>query len=261
VPSDLRESWRAGRATFGAWSTTGSPLPAELLGLCGFDWVCVDLQHGLGGLENLAPSLQAISVTGAVPLVRVPANEPWIVMRALDLGAAGVVVPLVSSPDEAERAAAACRYPPEGTRSWGPVRRSADRPGVPLCLPMIETRDGVESLHLICAVPGVDGVYVGPRDLALSHGLEPGQALDALIERIVATCREHGVPAGIHTRSGESARAYAEAGFLFAAVASDRDLLARAATAELTAARGGEPPQARRPEDGLLRANVSYAST
>ena len=261
MPSDLRESWRAGRATFGAWSTTGSPLPAEILGLCGFDWVCVDLQHGLGGLESLAPNLQAISVTGAVPLVRVPANEPWVIMRALDLGAAGVVVPLVSSPEEAARAVAACRYPPEGLRSMGPVRLSAPRPPAPLCLPMIETREGVESLEAICSTRGVDGLYVGPRDLALSHGLEAGDELDALIARVVETCLRHGVPAGIHARSGESARAYAEAGFLFAAVASDRDLLARAATAELTAARGGEPPPARVPEDGLLRASVSYIST
>jgi 4-hydroxy-2-oxoheptanedioate aldolase len=261
----LRRRWQAGQPAFGGWCTIPSALSAEIVGQLGFDWVCVDLQHGLAGLESAAPMLQAISVTGAVPLARVPANEPWLVMRVLDLGASGVVVPLVSSPAEAERAAAACRYPPEGVRSWGPVRTApalgadaAERNRRVLCLVMVETREGVESLDAICAVPGVDGVYIGPRDLGLSYGLEPGEELDAVVERILTTCRAHGVPAGIHTRSGEAARRYAEAGFLFASVATDRELLAGAARRELAAALGAEPRPAQAAADGLLRAAVSY---
>jgi 4-hydroxy-2-oxoheptanedioate aldolase len=235
------------------------------MGQLGFDWVCVDLQHGLAGLESAAPMLQAITVTGAVPLVRVPANEPWLIMRVLDLGASGVVVPLVGTPEEAARAAAACRYPPDGVRSWGPVRTSAalgasaaERNERVLCIVMVETRDGVENLDAICAVAGVDGVYVGPRDLGLSYGLAPSPELEALIEGIVATCRQHGVPAGIHARSGQSARAYAAAGCLFASVATDRELLARVSGAELAAALGRDPAPGPAPSDGLLRAAVSY---
>jgi 4-hydroxy-2-oxoheptanedioate aldolase len=262
----IRAKWSAGEPTFGGWCAVPSPLSAEILAQCGFDWVCVDLQHGLAGLESVAPMLQAISISGAAPLVRVPANEPWLIMRALDLGAAGVVVPLVSSPDEAAKAAAACRYPPDGMRSYGPVRTSSPRRidaahanTQVLCLVMIETAGGVELLPEICQVPGVDGVYVGPRDLALTHGLSPGEDLDALIARILDTCRRLEIPAGIHTRSGADARAYAEAGFLWAAVASDRELLARIGSAELAAALG-RAVSARVPDEPLLRASVSYVA-
>jgi 4-hydroxy-2-oxoheptanedioate aldolase len=236
------------------------------MGQLGFDWACVDLQHGLAGLETAAPMLQAISATGPVPLLRVPANEPWLIMRALDLGARGVFVPLVSSPDEAARAAAACRYPPEGNRSWGPVRgapalgtAAPERNERVLCIVMIETREGVESLDEICAVPGVDGIYIGPADLGLAHGLAPGPELETVIAGILATCRRHGLPAGIHTRSGEQAKGYAEAGFSFASLASDRELLARGAAEALATALGRKPspPPA---ADGVLRAAISYTA-
>ena len=263
----LRDAWAAGRPTFGGWCSIPDPFAAEVLAQCGFDWCCVDLQHGLAGLETAGPMLQAISLSGIPPLVRVPANEPWLVMRALDLGAAGVIVPLVSSPEEAERAARACRYPPDGERSYGPARvssrqrtnaRYADSQVV--CLPMIETAGGVERLDEILAAPGVDGIYVGPRDLALSHGLAPGEALDELIARILARCRERGVPAGIHTRSGAEARARADAGFAFCTIATDRELLARGASTELAAALG-RPPEPRSPADPTLRATVGYLSS
>jgi 4-hydroxy-2-oxoheptanedioate aldolase len=211
--------------------------------------------------------LQAISTTGAVPLVRVPANEPWLIMRALDLGARGVFVPLVSSPEEAARAAAACRYPPDGSRSWGPVRgapalgaSARERNERVLCLVMIETREGVARLDEVCAVPGIDGIYIGPTDLALSHDLEPGPQAEPLVESILAVCRRLGMPVGIHTRSGERARAYAEAGFSFASLASDRELLAGGARAALAAALGREPSPAP-PGEAVLRAAVSYTAS
>ena len=263
----LRQAWAAGRPTFGGWCSIPDPFAAEVLAQCGFDWACVDLQHGLAGLETAGSMLQAISLSGIPPLVRIPANEPWIVMRALDLGAAGVIVPLVSSPDEAEQAARACRYPPEGGRSYGAVRVSSRRRADArhanqqvVCIPMIETLGGVEQLDEILAVPGVDGIYVGPRDLALSHGLAPGADLDDLIGRILAACRRLGVPAGIHTGSGADARRYADAGFAFCTIATDRELLARGASSELAAALG-RAPEARPPADPTLRANVGYLSS
>lgn len=250
-----------GAPVFGSWCLLGSPLSAEILGGAGFDYVCIDLQHGLAPPDGVAAALQSVSATGALPLVRVPANEAWLIGRALDLGARGVVVPLVSSAAEAGEAARACRYPPEGVRSWGALR-TPERAGATadsrnrdvLCIVMIETARGIESLEAICATPGVDAVYVGPRDLGIDHGLEPGEELDALIARIVQVARGAGVPAGIHARSGEEARRHADAGFSFATVASDRDLLGRVAVAELAAARGGEPATGRSVEQGLLRA-------
>lgn len=263
----LRETWRAGGTTFGGWCSIASPFSAEVVAQCGFDWACIDLQHGLAGLETAAPMLQAISLSGIPPLVRVPANEPWLVMRALDLGAAGVIVPLVSSVEEADRAARACRYPPDGIRSYGPVRVSsrlrtdADYAnGQVACIVMIETRGGVEQLDEILAVPGVDGIYIGPRDLALTHGLAAGPEVEALISRILEASLEAGVPAGIHTRSGEEARDYADAGFAFCTIATDRELLARGASAELETALG-RAPEPRPPAEPALRAMVSYLST
>ena len=255
-PDALRARWRAGEPAFGVWCGIPSPYAAELVAIAGYDWVCVDLQHGMTGLGGLAPVLQSISVTGAAPLVRVAANEAWLIGRALDLGAAGVIVPLVDTAQEAAEAVAACRYPPLGRRSYGQVR-TAGVSDEALCVVMCETRAGVEHLDEICSVDGLDGVYVGPRDLALSHGLEP-DALEPVITRILETCRRHGVPAGIQAGTGAAARGYVQAGFCFAATASDRDLLARAAAAELAAALGaGEAPLAR-PPDEVLRASARY---
>jgi 4-hydroxy-2-oxoheptanedioate aldolase len=265
--SAVRRRWQAGEPAIGAWCSIPSALSAEVVAQAGFDFVCVDLQHGLADLGSAAAMLQAISLTGADPLVRVPANEPWLIMRALDLGAAGVIVPLVGSADEAARAAGACRYPPAGIRSWGPVRVASTRAtdaaacnARVLCLPMIETQEGVANLEAICAVPGVDGIYIGPSDLALSHGLAPGPELEALLARIVATARQCGLPAGIHVRTGAAARERAEAGFLLAGIATDRELLWRASLGELAAARGTERETGRPPAEGLLRASVTYVT-
>lgn len=250
---------------FGSWCTLGSPLCAELLGRLEVAYVCLDLQHGLVGLEAGAAILQAISTTGAMPLVRVPGNEPWLIGRALDLGARGVVVPMVSTPEEAARAAQACRYPPDGSRSWGAVRTSAslgatakERNAVVLCIAMVETVEGVVHLEEICRTPGIDAIYVGPRDLALAHGLEPGPELDTMIATIASRCRQVGIPAGIHAASGEAARQAIASGFSFATIASDRDLLARAARAELAAALGRDPGLGTAADADLLRAAASY---
>jgi 4-hydroxy-2-oxoheptanedioate aldolase len=246
----------------GGWCALGSPLAAELLAQLPLDYVCVDLQHGLAGLDGLPALLQSISAGGAAPLVRVPGNEPWLIGRVLDLGARGVIVPLVSSALEAERAARACRYPPAGGRSWGAVRTYAatgttteQRNAAVLCIPMIETVEGVAELEMICRTPGVDAVYVGPTDLRLGHGLEPGADLDAIIDAIAARARACSVPAGLHTRSGEAARRALERGFQFATIASDRELLAGAAARELAAA--GRPAEPR-PPGGTLRAAATY---
>jgi 4-hydroxy-2-oxoheptanedioate aldolase len=265
--ASLRERLAQFGPAFGGWTGLGGPLAGEILAGTGFDYVCVDLQHGTGSLESAPAVLQGIAAAGSVPLLRVPGNEPWVIMRALDLGAFGVFVPMVSTVEEAARAAGACRYPPDGSRSWGPVRSAGvlgasagERNASVLCFVMIETRAGVANLEAICATPGVDGIYVGPRDLGLAYGLEMGDPeLTELTREIAARCRECGVPAGIHVRSGETARAAVELGFAFASLASDRDLLARVARRELADALGHGPERRPASDADLLRAAASYS--
>ena len=261
----LRRRLAAREPAYGSWAALGTPLSGEILARLGFAYVCVDLQHGLDGLDTLASAVQGIAACGSLPIARVPGNEPWVIGRALDLGAGGVVVPLVSSAEEAERAARACRYPPDGTRSYGRVRVAApelteqERNERVFCFPMVETQAAVVNLEAIASTPGVDGVYVGPRDLALDHGLEAASPeLRELLASIARRAREVGVPAGIHTPSGEAARAAIETGYTFATIASDRELLAVAARRELAAALGDEPARRTPADDDLLRAATGY---
>ena len=230
----------------GAWCSIASSYVVEVLGSCGFDWICIDLQHGFAGLENLLPMVQAAAITQTPALVRVPRLDAGMIGRALDAGAAGVVVPMVNSAAQAQAAVAACRYPPDGIRSWGPARLmladpeySARRANAQVhCLVMVETLEAVRNLHEIAAVAGVTAVFVGPSDLAVDMGLTPrrgaiaGQHAEALAE-IARTCREHGVPAGIFGGTSPAVTQYAELGYSIIAVATDAALIRGGATAML----------------------------
>ncbi len=242
--------WRSGEATVGGWLAIGHPYTAELMGALGFDWLCVDLQHGQIGFDDLHSMLPAISATSAVPLVRVPWNTPDAIMKALDAGAYGVIVPMVNSAEEARAAVAAVRYPPDGIRSFGPIRaalyggsgyaREANREMA--CIVMIETAEALAAIEDILAVPGIDAVYVGPSDLGLSRGRSPKGDDDdpahlADVERILAACKRHGVAAGIHCGSLAFARRWLDAGFVMVTLGADSGFLARAATADLSALR------------------------
>ncbi|MGB3683477.1 MAG: aldolase/citrate lyase family protein, partial [Rubrobacteraceae bacterium] len=216
------------------------------------DYVCVDGQHGLADLASMVSIFQATDAAGATPLARVLANDAGLIGRTLDAGAMGVIVPLVNNAEEAARAVAACRYPPDGSRSYGPVRASevigSKDPGAlageVLCFVMVETREGLERVEEIAATPGLDGIYVGPADLALSLGLAPTleiteKAHVEAVDRIKEACRENGIAAGIHCGSGGWARKHAEAGFEVVTVTMDAKLLTEAARHELEVARGG----------------------
>jgi 4-hydroxy-2-oxoheptanedioate aldolase len=246
----LRARWAADEAAFGLWSSIPSAFVAELVARAGADYVCVDLQHGLASFEGLTPQLLAIQLGGAVPLVRVAANEPWQIGKALDQGALGVIVPLVETAEEAARAVAACRYPPDGTRSFGPARAAtvigsldpAELGREVVCFVMVETRRGVENLEAIVATPGLDGIYVGPSDLAVSLGVSPrsrdlGDEHAAAVEAIRAACAAHGVVAGMHCATGDVARDFAAAGFRLVTAAMDFTVLGAGAARELRAAR------------------------
>jgi 4-hydroxy-2-oxoheptanedioate aldolase len=246
----LGERWQAGEAAVGAWCMMPNGFGAEVLAAAGFDYVCIDWQHGILGYDALPPMLTAMMRFPVTRVVRVPENNATVIAKALDAGAQAIIVPLVSSPEEAERAAAACHYPPGGIRSYGPIRPAVlgEDPtatdAATLCLPMIETREGLDAAEEICAVNGVDGIYIGPSDLALSLGLQPFAAFgerehaDA-IERVRKACAAKGIAAGIHLYSGAQAVPYITAGFRMVTVAVDAALVALAARNELAAARGG----------------------
>jgi 4-hydroxy-2-oxoheptanedioate aldolase len=252
--TSLRERWKRGEATFGAWCTIPSSWTAEVASRLGHDWVCIDTQHGLIGYDTMLPMLQAISAGGATPLVRVPWNEPGAIMKALDAGAGGVIVPMVNSAEQAKAAVDVMRYPPDGSRSMGPIR-ARDLGGDwkrPLSIVMIETVQAVESADEILAVPGVDAVFVGPNDLAVSAGLESSYEgrhpqHRRLIERIAEAARANGVAAGIMCGTAEVALQWHEIGFVMLGLQSDTRLLADA-TAELLSSARSLASRPRAPE-------------
>jgi 4-hydroxy-2-oxoheptanedioate aldolase len=245
----LDQCWKEGRPAFGLWGSIPSPLTAELAAASGFDYVCVDLQHGGADEERMVAMFTAIEARGAVPLARVLYNEPWQINRVLDLGAAGVIVPLVGSAADAKRAVSGCRYPPHGVRSYGPLRAaltvgSADPERLAagaLCFVMVETRQGLENVEEIAATRGLDGIYIGPSDLSLGLGREPGhggEVLEQAITRVREACAGAGIVAGMHCSGGEEARSRAAAGFRLVTVGVDASLFRARVGEELEAARG-----------------------
>jgi 4-hydroxy-2-oxoheptanedioate aldolase len=243
--------WRAGQQTIGGWLSLANTHTAELMASAGFDWLCVDLQHGLLDYADLRHMLPAISTTETTPIVRMAGNDPAAIMKVLDAGAMGVIVPLVNNRAEAAAAVAACRYPPEGGRSFGPIRAAlyggrgyaAEANAEIACIAMIETREGLDNLEAIVTTPGLGGVYIGPADLAYAIGSAPPGDTDdprhlEAVQRILDCCKQHGVPAGIHTSSLEYTRRRLDAGFDFVTLGSDAGFMMQAVTAELAAARG-----------------------
>ncbi|GAA0898071.1 HpcH/HpaI aldolase family protein [Pseudonocardia zijingensis] len=258
----LRELWDGTEATIGGWCSIPSSFSAELMGRCGFDWVCIDTQHGVIGYDEMMPMLQALSITQTPAFVRVPWNQPDHIMKALDAGAQGVIVPMVDNEEDARAAVRAAKYPPVGSRSWGPIRAALDVPDYSpesanrrtIVAVMIETPGGVRNLDAILQVPGVDAVYVGPSDLALGHGMTPTlNATDPehekLIETIIEACRRHGKVAGIHCDSAATVRRWHARGYGMFTVGSDAALMRSAATKAIADAfEGGR--EVRVPEAG-----------
>lgn len=239
MPDRIRERWANGEVALNAWLTLEGPSSAALAASGGFDAVTVDLQHGSAGLDALGSIVAAIEPTGVVPFVRLGWNDPGLAMRALDLGARGLIAPMVNSADEARAFARACRYPPEGFRSYGAVRsvfgtgreqtERANRSV--LTFAQIETAEGLAAVDEICSVDGLDGVYVGPADLSLSLGLPTFGDVDdrgmrAALDETLEAARGHGIVPGIHAPSAGQAVAMARRGFTFVGAAGDAETLA-----------------------------------
>ncbi len=249
---DFARRLRAREQVLGYWSVIDSPVSTEWLAHVGWDYLCLDLQHGLIGYDGLLRGLTAVDTAhGPAGLVRVEANDRTYIGKALDAGARGVIVPLIDTAEDAALAVSYSRYPPVGVRSYGPMRSQlrvgplpAEANDAVVVLAMIETPEGLENVESICAVPGLDGIYVGPSDLRIAvGGSSPAdssvdEVFDAALVRIADAAAAAGIACGIHTPSGEVAARRLTQGFTFATVASDLTHLKAASEAHLVAARG-----------------------
>jgi 4-hydroxy-2-oxoheptanedioate aldolase len=252
IPS-LRTLWAGGSAALGAWIGLRDLTIVEIAATAGFDYVSIDMQHGLADFDRTVDMLHAIARTPAVPVVRVPGNDANIIGRVLDAGAMAVIIPMVNSADEARRAVEACRYAPSGKRSFGPMAVAARhgagyvaRAGeLVACIPMIETREAIDNVEEILAVPGVDAVYVGPADLSITLGLSPGlDQTDSIftnaLDKVLDACRRHDVVPGIHANAQLAPKRHA-AGFRMITCAADMQCVSQALRADLQSARHAIP--------------------
>lgn len=239
------------RVAYGGWCAVPSAVSAEVVSASGCDWLCIDQQHGLIGDEAMWAMVQAAAIRRTPVVVRVPWNEPAPIMRALDAGADGVIVPMVDTADQAQAAVSAAKYPPAGDRSWGPLRPRMAQPGFSpsvgndqtVVLVMVETVQAFENLDAILQVTGVDGVQVGPFDLTISHTGDTGGAASSprdveMIERIAQACVERGLVAGIAAITDFNR--WHDAGYTLFGLPSDAVLLGDAIRSTLATARGIE---------------------
>jgi 4-hydroxy-2-oxoheptanedioate aldolase len=248
----VKEAWKAGKAVVNGWLAIPNAFSAEMYAKCGWDSVTVDMQHGVQDYLSCVACFQGIQPSGAVPMVRVPWNEPGIVGKVLDAGAYGVICPMVNTPDEARALVQYCKYPPAGTRSNGPIRAGAygSSGGYQktandeiLVIPMIETKTAIENIEKILDIPGIDGIYVGPSDLSFSYGLEPKLDVEdpfilSIYDKLLAETSRRGIAAGLHNGSPAYANKMIRKGFKLVTIANEVGLMVQAATAAVKAARG-----------------------
>jgi 4-hydroxy-2-oxoheptanedioate aldolase len=230
---------RDGQPAIGAGASLGSPLAAEMLAVAGFDFVMVDTQHGAWDDPSIMAAFRGIRLGGSVPMIRVATNDYMLIGRALDQGALGIVVPMVNSRTEAQSAARAVRYPPQGGRSRGPF--GAAIYGEDYCswiddqvflAVQIETARAVAHAESILSVDGVDGCWIGPADLAASLGVDPDtesgrEARDRAIAQVLRACQRTGKIPGI--ACGNDASERLEQGFLYVRAGRDDTYMAESA--------------------------------
>lgn len=246
----LNALWGEGRAALNGWLAVPDGFSAEVMARQGWDTLTIDMQHGVVDYQALVRMLAAIDGRGPVPMTRLAWLDPGMVMKVLDAGALGVICPMVNSAEEAEAFASCLRYPPRGRRSFGPIRAAlaygagyAGRAHEMVTgFAMIETREALAAIDEILAVPGLDAVYIGPNDLALSLGhaarFDPvdSPVADA-VDHVLARAKHHGKRAGIHTGSVAYARAAVAKGFDLVTVGSDARFIAEGAAATVAAFR------------------------
>ena len=247
----IRSIWQEGGAALNGWLHIPSSWSAEAMAHQGWDSLVVDLQHGMMGYQTALTMLQAISTTDTVPLARVTWNDPALIMRMLDMGAYGIICPMVNTRAEAEAFVGACRYHPLGYRSLGPTRASVyagegyaqQANETILAIAMIETEEALNNIEEIASVPSLDAIYIGPGDLSLTLTGKGGVDLTyplfmEALDTILAACQKHGVVAGIHTNSPAYALQMIEKGFQFVTVMTDTRLLSNAAREMVVGVKG-----------------------
>ena len=233
-----------GRSQIGLWCTLSHHYALELVAGAGFDWLLIDTEHSPNDLESLVPQLQAVAPYASTPIVRVPWNDMVTMKRVLDIGAQSLLVPYVSTAEEAGKAVSYTRYPPGGVRGvagttratrFGRVKDYAKRAHEEICvLVQVETEAALDNIEAICEIDGVDGVFIGPADLHASMG-HTGEIANPkvkpLIDQAIRRIRKCGSAPGILTPNEADARHWLECGALFVAVGADVGILARGAEA------------------------------
>jgi 4-hydroxy-2-oxoheptanedioate aldolase len=247
----IRDIWRRGGCVLNGWLHLPDGFAAELMAHQGWDSLTIDLQHGVVDYAAALGMLQAIATTATIPLARVPWNEPGIIMKMLDAGCFGIICPMINTRADCEAFVGACRYPPRGYRSFGPLRAAlyagadyaARADEIVITMAMIETRQAVENIEQIVQTTGLDALYIGPSDLGQSLGLgatmDPTEpAVLAAIDHVLDTARRHGIIVGMHTGSVEYAKRMADKGMQFLTIGSDARLMAAAAQRTVAAFKG-----------------------
>ena len=249
----LRRRILAGETLFGAWASLDSPVAGELMGRAGLDWVVIDLEHGYATESELLAHLTAIEASGSVALVRPPSGERLRVGRALDFGAAGIVIPRLDTIEQVREAMTFLRYPAGGQRGVALLTRGArlgtvNHAGVAALnedivgIVQIESPSAVEAADEIAATDGVDVLFVGPADLSHSLGI-PGQfgetRYQEALRRVVDACRAHGKAPGILLYDHATFQPHLELGFTFVGIGADISFVNDGVKAALGAARGG----------------------
>jgi 4-hydroxy-2-oxoheptanedioate aldolase len=251
-PNTVKQLWREGKPAIGAFLAIPSSFSAEIMAHAGFDWLCIDTQHGAIDFNAALPMLQAISTTETAPFVRVGWNEPSVIMKYLDAGAIGIIVPMIETRADAEAAVKACRFPPVGQRSAGPYRAALwagsdyvqqSNEEVALVV-MIETPQALKNLDEIAAVPGVDALYIGPSDLSQALGLGLPYNIDnaphvEAVKNIREAAVRHGKVPGVHTAGAAPTNRYIGEGFKFIHVLSDTQGLGEGIRAQVSAVNRG----------------------
>ncbi|MDR2589027.1 MAG: hypothetical protein LBC67_06330 [Spirochaetales bacterium] len=239
-----------GKPSFGSWIQVPHPAVAEMLSSCGFDWLAVDMEHSDASVSEYSAVIRGMYARGPVPMARVQENDTLSIRRLLDAGAWGVIVPMVNTPEEAEKAVAAARFPPKGIRGTGFAR--ANDYGVHfnqyleasqdiLVMAMCETRESVDNIEKILAVDGIDGIFMGPYDLSMSYGI-PGKTSEPIMaqarRKVLDACKKAGKAPGLHhfTLTRESITNIVNEGFLFIALGVDASFIQSGAKAALLAA-------------------------
>ncbi len=245
----VRRRVRSGKPVIGCFLGLGSPSVAEMMARAGMDWLVIETEHNALDSAEIQHTLMAMNGSDAVPIVRVPNRDQVFIQRALDMGAMGVLVPGVRTADEAHAVVSYTRFPPDGIRSWGPLRatdytldnddylaRANDN--ILVCL-ILETRDAVENLEEICDVPGIDVLTIGPWDLSLELGLDPRKLplpeIEEITRNALEIARPRGVEIGVSASSPDGIRERQSQGFAFIQYGPDYNIFLNAVSAGLNA--------------------------